>query len=566
MSSFIATLIQLTGEITLMLWGIHMVHSGVLRAFGGELRLVLGRALHNRLAAFFAGLGVTTALQSSTATGLMATSFAADGMVALVPALAIMLGANVGTTLIVQLLSFDISLIYPMLIFLGYMAFNHGHSRVKDLGRVGIGLGLILLSLHLLVDSIAPLVETEGLRTILAALENQPLLYVVIAAGLTWAAHSSVATVLVIMSLAAAGAISPAAAIAMVVGANIGSAINPIVEGAGTDPVRLRLPVGNLINRLVGCAIVIPLIHPITDLVAMLDPEPDRITANFHTLFNLTLALLFLLPLPLFARALEWLFPSRPKPVDPWAPVHLDRAALGTPSVALANAAREAMRMADVVHDMLRGAQEALHSNERNKVQAVCRMDKIVDNLHYAIQQYLTEVSRELLGDPENRRLSDILAFSINLEHTGDIIDKNIMELAAKRIKRGLVLSPEGMAEIDDMFDRVQNDVRLATAVFLTGDLDAARQLFAEKEHFRELERAANDSHFQRVREGRKESIETSGLHLDLVRDIKRIESHIASAAYPVLEEHGMLLQSRLNGAGDPAISTPTATSAQSKS
>ncbi|WP_137390733.1 Na/Pi cotransporter family protein [Rhodoligotrophos defluvii] len=561
MSGFIGTTVQLIGEIMLMLWGIHMVHSGVLRAFGGELRQVLGRALHNRLAAFGAGLAVTTLLQSSTATGLMATSFAADGLVALVPGLAIMLGANVGTTLIVQVLSFDIALIYPLLIFAGYIAFNHGRSRVRDLGRVGIGLGLILLSLHLMVQSIEPLAQVQGLRHMLAAIESQPMVYVIIAAALTWAAHSSVAIVLIIMSLATAGVIAPAAAIAMVVGANIGSAINPVVEGAGMDPVRLRLPVGNLVNRLVGCAIVIPLLGPISEAMLSLDPEPDRLTANFHTIFNVLLAALFFLPLPLLAKALEWVFPPRPKPLDPWAPQHLDKVALETPSVALANAAREAMRMADVVHDMLRGAQDALHSNERAKVQAVCRMDKILDSLHGAIQRYLTDVSREMLGDAENRRLADILAFSINLEHIGDIIDKNIMEIAAKRIKRGVTLSAEGMAELDDMFARVQNDMKLATAVFLTGDLDAARQLFEEKEHFRELERLANERHFQRVREGRKESIETSGLHLDLVRDIKRIESHIASAAYPILEQHGMLLSSRLSDAGDPSLSTAATTS-----
>ncbi|MGF7161201.1 phosphate:Na+ symporter [Rhodoligotrophos appendicifer] len=558
MSLLTTTIIHLVGEITLLLWGIHMVHSGVLRAFGGELRLVLGRALHNRIAAFAAGLGVTTILQSSTATGLMATSFAADGMVALVPALAIMLGANVGTTLIVQVLSFDISLVYPVLIFIGFVCFQHGQSRVKDLGRVGIGLGLILLALHLMLQTIEPAATTPAVRELLKAVTNDAVLNLFIAAAFTWAAHSSVATVLVIMSLAGAGVITAEASIAMVLGANVGSAINPVLEGAGLDTVKLRLPVGNLINRLIGCFIVIPLIHPISELMIGLDPNPARLVANFHTIFNVVLALLFILPLPAYAKLLETIFPPRQKPIDPSAPRHLDRTALNTPSVALANAAREAMHMADVVQVMLAGSQHLLHSNERRKVSEICKMDDTLDELHNAIQQYLTDVSREMLGDAEHQRLAEILSFSINLEHIGDIVDKNLMELTSKKIKRGMVLSPQGLTEIDDMYARVLKDLQLSIAVFLTADLDAAKALFAEKEHFRDLERIANDSHFQRVREGVKESIESSGLHLDLIRDLKRIESHIAAAAYPVLEQHGLLRPSRLTDDALQPVSAAT--------
>src|SRR5437868_1970203 len=246
-----AVLLDLMGGVALLLWGLHMVHSGILRAFGADLRRFLAKALGNRFAAFGTGLRLTALLQSSTAAALMTASFAAEGMVALVPALAIMLGANVGTTLIVQALSFNVIAAAPVLFVLGLLAFRGGaRTRIKDLGRVAIGIGLILLALHILIDSLAPAENAPAARALLAAVTADPILCVLIAAGLTWAAHSSVATVLLIMSLAYSNFVSPAAALARVLGANLGSAINPLFEGGHRgDPVSYRLPLGNLINR-----------------------------------------------------------------------------------------------------------------------------------------------------------------------------------------------------------------------------------------------------------------------------------------------------------------------------
>ncbi len=201
-----AVLIHLLGEIALLLWGINMISSGVQRAFGSDLRWILGIGLRTRMRAFLAGLGVTTVLQSSTATALMVSSFTAGGAVDLVPALAVMLGANVGTTLIVQVLSFDISLLFPALIFLGYFAYRRGSSsRLRDLGRVTIGLGLMLLSLHLLSETIRPIESSVVLKNLLASIAFDPIILVLLATIFAWAAHSSVAALLFIMSLATRG-------------------------------------------------------------------------------------------------------------------------------------------------------------------------------------------------------------------------------------------------------------------------------------------------------------------------------------------------------------------------
>ena len=275
-------LLDLMGGVALLLWGLHMVHSGILRAFGPDLRRLVTKALANRFSAFVAGIGLTALLQSSTATALITSSFAAEGLVGLVPALAIMLGANVGTTLIVQALSFNVSAIAPVLFILGLVAFRSGpRSRIKDLGRVSIGLGLMLLSLHILLDTLAPAENAPGARVIMNALTGDPILCILIGAVVTWAAHSSVASVLLIMSLAYAHFITPYAALALVLSANLGSAINPVFEGVRRDnPASYRLPLGNLINRVVGILLVAPFLRQIMEYLSAWQPDLAKLTAE----------------------------------------------------------------------------------------------------------------------------------------------------------------------------------------------------------------------------------------------------------------------------------------------
>ncbi len=543
-------LLELAGNVVLLLWGLHMVQSGLTRALGGDLRRILGAGLRNRWTAFLSGMGITMLLQSSTATGLMATGFTANGLVSLMPALAVMLGANVGSTLIVQVLAFDVAHVAPVLLLGGFLAFRRGsRTRSRDLGRVAIGLGLMLLSLHLLLATIAPAENAPMLQRMLGMLTADPVVAVLLAAILSWAAHSSVAAILLIASLAGGGVIGPEAAVAMVAGANLGSAVNPIIEGPGGDghnPAARRLPVGNLVNRVVGCLIVVPLLEPITAGLQAISPDATRLAANFHLAFNLAMAALFIGPLPWFARVLTRLFPERVAVADPAMPLYLDRSALRVPHLAIANAAREALRMADTVDGMLRGALDVIQTDDRKRVQEIRRMDDVLDRLHDAIKRYLTQINVEDLDERDARRVSDVLTFTINLEHVGDIVDRNLMEAASKKIRRKLRFSTEGAAEIAVMLERLSETQRLAAAVFVSGDIRSARALMHEKEVIRDLETSATEAHFARLRAGRTESVETSALHLDILRDLRRINAHLVAAAYPVLDQSGELLPSRL--------------------
>ncbi len=541
-------LLDLMGGVALLLWGLHMVHSGIVRAFGSDLRRVLQIGLRNRYSAFLAGTFVTLLLQSSTATALMTASFAARGAISLVPALAIMLGANVGTALIVQVLSFNIAAIAPLFFIVGLAAFRRGkRTRTRDLGRAIIGAGLMLLSLHILLDTLAPAEQAPAVRSLLGLITKEPVLSVVIGGALAYAAHSSVAVVLLIMSLAFSQFVTPEAALALVVGANLGSAITPVLEAdlAG-GPTSRRVPMGNLLTRGLGCVLVLPFLPSIAHELLHIEPNPSRMVADFHLAFNVVLALLFIFPLQQIAVLLTRLFPEEKKPADPALPIYLDEASLEIPAVALACAAREVLHMGDIIESMLRESMTALMSNDRKLVARISRMDNIVDRLDEATKLYITRLTRDSLEETEGSRAMEIISLSINLEHIGDIIDKNLMELASKKIKRRLTFSAEGAVELAAFHQEVLDNLKLAFGVFMSGDVKAARQLISQKTKLRNAELSAAESHLARLREGLPESIESSSLHIDILRDLKRIHSHICSVAYPVLERAGELHPNRL--------------------
>lgn len=541
-------LVSLAGAVALLLWGVHMVQTGVQRAFGPSLRRWLATALSNRFKAFAAGLGVTAVLQSSTATGLMVSGFAAAGLVSLPAALAVMLGANVGTTLIVQFLAFDVSMAAPPLILLGLIAFRRGKAAWRDAGRILIGLGLLLLALHQFLALLAPLSTDPTAREILARLAPHIVFLVLLGAILTVAAHSSVAIVLLAMSLAAHGVLPAPAAIAMVLGANLGSAVNPVLEGTrGRDRAGQRLPFGNLINRLVGVAACLLAFPWLAQGLAHANLPAARLVAGFHTAFNLVLALLFFPWLSAYGGLLERWFPARTGEAPPGTPIYLDEALREHPALALGAAKREALRMADVLEAMLLGLRDALTAQERHALEETQRLDDTLDRLNSATKAYVLSLDPAAMGEDEAIASQRILAFSINLEQAGDLIDRNLLGMAARRVKRGLVFSPEGVADLGEQVDHLVANTRQAAAVFLSGDEAAARALAAQKAAFREIESRAMQAHFGRLRSGDVATIETSSLHLDALRDLKRVNAHLVeAAAYPVLQQRGDLLPTRI--------------------
>ncbi len=474
-----------------------------MRGFGGDLRRVLGKALRHRLTALLAGLGVTLVLQSSTATALMTSSLGAAGVIGPVPALATMLGANIGTALVTWALAFDITLLFPVLLLAGLITFRvTSRTRPRNIGRALLGLGLVLLALHMLVETFTPGAVAPQARDIVEALTREPLVVLALATLLSWAMHSSIAAVLVIVTLAQSGLVTPVAALAMVLGANLGSALNPLVVALSGEPAAIRLPLGNLINRLTGCVLALPLLGEIAELLAGVGPGPGPAVVLFHLAFNVAMAALFISALPALAGLLERLLPDRPRADDPSTPRYLDRASLATPAVALANAARETLRMADVVESMLAGSRELLDRDDLRLAVRLRRMDDVLDRLHSELKQFLGQLAQAAPSEEDRRRLLWILAVALNLEHAGDVIDKGLLSLAAKRIRRRLRFSRHELAELESMHEHLLAQLRLATTVFMGQDLDSALRLVEEKERFREFERSATQAQFARVQAG----------------------------------------------------------------
>ena len=540
-------LIELVGHIVLLLWGARMVQTGIVRAFGSDLRRLLGAGLRHRATAVLAGIGVTALLQSSTATALMMTSFAASGMVALVPGLAVMLGANIGTALVVKALTFDTAWLSPVLLIVGYIAFKRSSrpgaksGRLQNIGRVGMGLGLMLLALRMLTEAMQPAEAAPLLQQLLAALTGETLLDVMLAALLTFATHSSVAVVLMIVPLAATGVVTPVAAFALVLGANLSSAIPPVLA-AGPDPVARRLPLGNLAFRALGCLVALPLLTPIERLIQKLTAWPGEQAVDFHILFNCILAAALIGLLDPAAALLTRLLPAQPKAEDPGRPLYLDAEALESPYLALANAARETLRMGDLVEAMLRRFIETLASPDRPAPDAAS--GKSLDRLGDAVRAYLARIGAEDMTDADAARLREIRDFAVNLGHAGDIVERSQSELA-RRAKRPLAFAPAPAFASDDRADllafhaRVTDGLRLSLAILMAEDPRGARQLLDAKRHLAELERSLTQAHLARLVPGQPGALEASTLHLAALRDLKRVHSHLSAIGYAVLLHAG---------------------------
>ncbi len=540
-------LLNLLAAIALLVWGTHIVRTDVLRVFGESLRSVLARSFSNRAKAMLAGLGVTSIMQSSTATCLIVASFVGTGLVSTPAALAVMLGADVGSSVMAVVFSFDLSWLSPLLIFVGVVLFIPSQgSSVGRIGRALIGLGLITLALQLIVGATKPLTNSPAIRAMLAALPNEVLLDIVVGAALTVLAYSSLAIVLLVATLATTGILPITVALGLVLGANLGSGVLGLLATTRASPQVRRLPLGNLVFKALGAMLVIPFLSQLLGLLQQGVGTVHHQVVAFHLAFNVGMAVLCVGFTSVLGRWVDLWLPERASDPNSLKPRHLDAVALATPSLAISCAAREALRQADVVETMLRGMLTVIRNNDLLLAEKLRAMDDTVDELYTAIKLYLTQISREALSERESRRWTDVVSFTINMEQIGDIIERVIQDVEDKKVRKNRSFSEAGMTEICTLHDMLLTNLRLGMSVFLEGNVRDARKLLEEKARFRDLEHQYAASHIGRLRDNTAQSIETSSLHLDLISDLKRINSHICSIAYPILESAGALRDNRI--------------------
>ncbi|MGX5217620.1 MULTISPECIES: Na/Pi cotransporter family protein [Pseudomonas] len=531
------TLLNLLSAVALLIWGTHIVRTGILRVYGSNLRRVISQSMSRRWLAFIAGIGVTALVQSSNATAMLVTSFVGQGLMSLTPALATMLGADVGTALMARVLTFDLSWLSPLLIFIGVIFFlSRKQTRLGQMGRVSIGLGLIILALQLIVESAAPITQAQGVKVIFASLTGDILLDALVGALFAMISYSSLAAVLLTATLAGAGLIGLPVAIGLVIGANIGSGVLAFLSTSMQNTAGRQVALGSLLYKLIGLLLIIPVLDPLVAWIDSLDFSHQEIVIGFHLLYNTARCLLLLPSVGPMAKLCSWLLPQKPETNGAAKARHLDPAALATPSLALANAARETLRIGDLIDNMLETMRDVLHSKQSAVSQEIRRLTDDIDTLYSAIKLYLAQMPREDLSDQDSRRWAETIELAINLKLASDLIERMLRKVQQQKTSQRRSFSETGLEELAGLHSQLIANLRLGLSVFLSSDKESARQLLKEKRRFRAQERRLAHAHVSRLQRKIVQSIETSSLHLELIADMKRLNSLFCSSAYAVLE------------------------------
>ncbi|WP_191489266.1 Na/Pi cotransporter family protein [Pseudomonas sp. FEN] len=531
------TLLNLLSAVTLLIWGTHIVRTGILRVYGSHLRHVIGRNMSRRPLAFGAGILVTAMVQSSNATAMLVTSFVGQGLMALTPALAIMLGADVGTALMARVLTFDLSWLSPLLIFLGVIFFlSRKQTRAGQLGRVGIGLGLIILALQLIVEAALPITHAQGVKVVFASLTGDILLDALVGALFAMVSYSSLAAVLLTATLAGASVISLPVAIGLVIGANIGSGVLAFLGTSMQNAAGRQVALGSLLYKLIGLLLIIPVLSPLTHWLSHLDFSHQEIVIGFHLLYNTVRCLVLLPSVGPMARLCSWLLPERPEANGKAKPRHLDLAALDTPSLALSDAVRETLRIGDLVDNMLDAMLNVLSGKQTAVAIEIRRLSDDVEVLCGAVKLYLAQMPREDLSEQDNRRWAEIIELAVNLKLAADLIEQMLRKMQRQKTSQRRAFSEDGLEELSGLQRQLIDNLRLGLTVFLGTDPQNARQLLREKRRFRAQERRLAHAHVSRLQRGVVQSLETSSLHLELIADMKRLNSLFCGSAYAVLE------------------------------
>ena len=530
--------LALFGGMALLLYGIRLSGDSLQRAAGTRLRQLLTGIAHNRLVAVVSGAVATGIIQSSAATTLMLIGFVSAGLMTFRQTLGVILGADIGTTLTVQLIAFKVTEWALLLVGVGFLiGYVARRSVVRDIGQAALGLGLMFLGLKVILDGGGALADNPLAVEVLRATAGSPVVALLVAAGFSALVTSSAATIGLALALASHGLLPLSGAVAIVLGANIGTCATALAASVGATAEAKRVAAAHIAFKLLGAALVFPLIGPFGDLVAATSADPARQIANAHTFFNLGISLVFLPFTPLAARAIEALVPDDPTAETPFRARYLDERALDQPSLAFGQATREALRMADVVQSMLRDVIPVFARDDQALLEEVEKRDDQADFLEREIKLFLAGVGREAVGAELSRKEIGLISFIGNLENIGDIIDKNLMELARKKLYQARRFSEAGWAEIVEFHGLVTKNLERGIAAFAANDRALAQEVLEQRPFMRARERELRESHLGRLRAGLAESLETSEIHLDVLTNLKRISSHVSALMYPILDE-----------------------------
>ena len=527
------TIFGVIGGLSLFLFGLNFVGRALNRAAGGRLRHMIFSLSERKVMGILVGALLTVLVQSSSATVAMLMSFANAGLVNLSQSLGLILGAEVGTIVTIQVIAFKVTSFAPLLVALGFLLMSLRQPYVY-IGRTLFGVGMVFLGLRLMADAVAPLQTSPQFKVAIAFLGTRPFLTAVFAALFAAVARSSAGPIGVAMMLSYEGIIDLNGAVAVVLGANLGSAVTALLGAARSTTEGRRVALAHTVFKTVVVIIFFVLLRHFTTLLTAIGGSTARQIANAHTILNLATVVLFFPIVSPFERLIRAVVKEGPETLAR-KPRYLDYTALDTPSLAIGQAQREAMRMADIVVAMFANVKDVLKRNDDALRKEIVAEDDRVDELAESTTTYLTRISQEELTKDQSLKEVALLYIVDELESVGDVISKSLMIYAKKKIELGFYFSKEGFSEINEFHQFVSESLRMAVTAFSCWDRDlASKTLHRREEGERRLSRL-HDAHIDRLRKDKKESLDTSSVHLDLIRDLERINFHAANTAEAVL-------------------------------
>jgi phosphate:Na+ symporter len=549
--STLVFLLNLTGATMLLLFAVRMVQTGIERSLGPSFKRIITARKDSKVRTAMAGILLAVILQSATAAALLASGFTASGLLSFTGALAVVLGADFGSALVIQILSFELHWMIPVLLASGGYLFLKAHTQTsRQVGRMLLGIAFILLALRLIGEAMDPIRESDFLPAIASYLSTDYVTAFLVGAAVTFVMHSSVAAILMFVTFVSLGVLPVAAGVSLILGANLGSATLPIWLSRGMSPAARRVPLGNLFLRGIGAVIALIIVNN-TPVISLLSAFPDgQILVSVHLTFNILLLIAALPFVSMLEKPLNALLPDEKLSEttdDPFTPKSaLDQKVINIPQMALASLTREVLRMSQIVEVMAQPVMELYDSGDLERIKAVQALDKGVNAALSDIRLYVAAIPREKMSKAQTRRARELIEYSINLETAGDIIAKNLLRLAETKSRKNLKFSEAGWEELQRMHERVISNMGLAFNVLLSEDIESARELVEQKSDFTSKERKSRKKHLRRLSEGSENSLETSDIHLETLRALKELNSQIAAVAYPILYKHGQLLETRL--------------------
>ena len=538
-------LIELLGSVALLLWGLRMVRTGVMRAYGTNLKRFARRSEGKVFPAFLSGLVVAALLQSSTATILISSSFAGQNLIGVGSAFITMLGADVGTSIAVLIASQKFTTVAPLLLAIGVFGFIASkENKWQNVFRAVSGLGLILFALLLISNTAGELSKFEQFKSLLEIFSNQPIFFVLLALVMTYLSYSSLAIVLLSVSFLATGVIGLNEGLYLVLGANLGSGMLPLISSWNSSVVEKTPIIANLLVRILCILIFYPFVE-ISAQFLLSFVSIELVPAIYHLALNLIVAIVGItFSSQILSFTSKLVLEDNIDNINDSKFIETDDFSM--PAISLANAKRQALRMAEISQNMVVSSLAVMRDDNEMLRNEILKNEDDVDNLFDSIKLYIARILQEELTPAESQQALNILNFTTNMEHIGDIVNSSLMDISEKKISQHIHFSKEGFGEIISIHEVVCSNYDLAISTFMSNDCELAKVLYGKKQELHKLEKSSVSKHIQRIGKGVTDSLETSSMHIDVIRDYKRVNSLLSSIAYPILFASGEILETRL--------------------